>query len=246
MVIKNWNMNFLPSDRVSLENGILATKAERWGLCVDPQQQANRWLKSMLKNKNLMLLNFGKQTLLRDITGAVRNGIPVLIEDIEEQLNPGIDPILSRQEYVGDGGIKQIKLGDSVVDYDDHFKLYMTTKLPNPHYPPEVCIKVTIINFTVTTQGLEEQLLADVVVKEKPDVEIKRDEIVVQMDKDQRTLKKIENDILKLLNESEIEAILDADTLINVLDESKVTSKEIHERLADAQIVEEEINVTRN
>ena len=36
MQIKNWNMNFLPSDRVSLENGILATKAERWGLCVDP------------------------------------------------------------------------------------------------------------------------------------------------------------------------------------------------------------------
>ena len=122
----------------------------------------------------------------------------------------------------------------------------MTTKLPNPHYPPEVCIKVTIINFTVTTHGLEEQLLADGVVKERADVEAKRDEIVVQMDKDQRTLKKIENDILKLLNESEIEAILDADTLINVLDDSKVTSAEIHERLADAKVVEEEINETRN
>lgn len=84
------------------------------------------------------------------------------------------------------------------------------------------------------------------VVKERADVEAKRDEIVVQMDRDQRTLKKIENDILKLLNESEIEAILDADTLINVLDESKVTSAEIHERLADAKVVEEEINETRN
>ena len=236
----------MPSDRVSLENGILATKAERWGLCVDPQKQANRWLKSMLKNKQLLTLNMSKPTLLRDITGALRNGVPVLIEDLEEQLNPGIDPILSRQEYIGEGGIKQIKLGDAIVDYDDHFKLYMTTKLPNPHYPPEVCIKVTIINFTVTTHGLEEQLLADVVVKERADVEAKRDEIVVQMDKDQRTLKKIENDILKLLNESEIEAILDADTLINVLDDSKVTSAEIHERLADAKVVEEEINETRN
>jgi dynein heavy chain len=37
MIIKNWNMNYLPSDRVSLENGILTTKAERWGLCIDPQ-----------------------------------------------------------------------------------------------------------------------------------------------------------------------------------------------------------------
>jgi len=35
----------------------------------------------------------------------------------------------------------------------------MTTKLANPHYLPEVCIKVTIINFTVTKSGLEDQLL---------------------------------------------------------------------------------------
>ena len=35
----------------------------------------------------------------------------------------------------------------------------MTTKMANPHYLPEVCIKVTIINFTVTLSGLEDQLL---------------------------------------------------------------------------------------
>jgi dynein heavy chain len=138
----------------------------------------------MLKSNNIVLLNMNKPTLLRDVTGAVRNGVPVLIEDLEEQLNPGIDPILNRQEYVGDGGIKQIKLGDAIIDYDNNFKLYMTTKMPNPHYPPEVCIKVTLINFTVTTQGLEEQLLGDVVIKEKPEVEERRDAIVVQMDKD--------------------------------------------------------------
>lgn len=55
----------------------------------------------------------------------------------------------------------------------------MTTKLPNPHYPPEVCIKVTLINFTVTFVGLEEQLLGDVVIKEKPEVEAQRDKIVI-------------------------------------------------------------------
>lgn len=50
----------------------------------------------------------------------------------------------------------QIKLGEAIADYDKNFRLYMTTKLPNPHYPPEVCIKVTLINFTVTVEGLEE------------------------------------------------------------------------------------------
>jgi len=64
-------------------------------------------------------------------------------------------------------------------DYDEAFKLYLTTKLANPHYPPEVCIKVTLINFTVTMQGLEEQLLNDVVLKEKPKTMQQKDTIVV-------------------------------------------------------------------
>ena len=66
------------------------------------------------------------------------------------------------------------------------------------------------------------------------------------MDQDQRTLKNIENTILKLLSESTEEQILDEDTLINVLENSKATSKEINERISTALVVEEEINQTRN
>lgn len=64
----------------------------------------------------------------------------------------------------------------------------MTSKMANPVYPPEVCIKVTLINFSITFQGLEEQLLGDVVVKEKPEVEEQRDRIVLTMAADQATL----------------------------------------------------------
>ena len=66
------------------------------------------------------------------------------------------------------------------------------------------------------------------------------------MDSDQRTLKGIENTILKLLSESTEEQILDEDTLITVLENSKRTSKEINERIDQALVVEEEINNTRN
>jgi dynein heavy chain len=156
VVIRGWNIDGLPTDNTSCENGILTTKAERFGLCIDPQQQANKWIKNMHKKDKTVLLKFGKATFLREISAAVNNGFPVLIEDVLENIDPGLDPILMHSEFVGDGGIKQIKLGDSTQDYDSEFKLYMTTKLPNPHYPPEVCIKVTLINFTVTFEGLEE------------------------------------------------------------------------------------------
>jgi dynein heavy chain len=71
-----------------------------------------------------------------------------------------------------------------------------------------------------------------VVVQEKPEIEKKRDEIVVTMDLDQRTLKSIEINILKLLSESTEEQILDEDNLIIILENSKKTSKEINERMA--------------
>ena len=57
------------------------------------------------------------------------------------------------------GGRTLIRLGDSDIEYDRNFRFYITTKLSNPHYLPEVCIKVTVINFTVTRKGLEDQLL---------------------------------------------------------------------------------------
>lgn len=43
------------------------------------------------------------------------------------------------------------------------FKFFMTTTLPNPHYPPEIFVKVTVINFAITPSGLEEQMLAQIV-----------------------------------------------------------------------------------
>lgn len=140
----------------------------------------------------------------------------------------------------------QIRLGDATVDFDDNFNFFMTTKMPNPHYIPEICIKVTLINFTVTSAGLEEQLLADVVVAEKPEVEAKRDEIVLTMAADSKTLKDLESEVLRLLAGATTEQILDQDTLIDILEESKVKSAEINERMAQSKIVEEEITTTRN
>ena len=131
-------------------------------------------------------------------------------------------------------------------DYESNFRFFMTTKMPNPHYLPESFIKLTIINFTVTFMGLEEQLLGDVVVQEKPEVERKRDEIVVSMDRDKNTLVSIEDSILKLLAESTEEQILDEDNLIIILENSKSTSADILKRLSDAVVVEEQINDTRN
>ena len=64
-----------------------------------------------------------------------------------------------------------LKLGDKEIEYNPNFKFYITTKLSNPHYAPEISTKTTIVNFAVKEQGLEAQLLGTVVRKERPELE---------------------------------------------------------------------------
>lgn len=90
---------------------------------------------------------------------SIRQGMPLLIEEVAETIDPSLAPILGRR-IVMQAGRPIIKLGDTDVDYDENFRLYITTKLSNPHYLPEVCVTVTLVNFLVTVDGLEDQLLA--------------------------------------------------------------------------------------
>jgi dynein heavy chain len=241
-IIRDWNIQGLPADALSSENGLLVTKGRRWPLMIDPQGQANRWIRNMAGSE-LKIVKLSEPKFLRSLENAVRTGQPVLIEDVGETLDPALEPLLLKQT-IRQGGRMMMKLGDSLVEYDRNFKLYITTKLQNPHYLPEICIKVTIINFTVTKTGLEGQLLADVVKLERPELEDQRNSLIVNIAADKKQLKDIEDKILKLLFNSQGN-ILDDEELINTLNQSKITSATINNRIIEAQETEININNAR-
>uniref|UniRef100_A0A8C2GSU6 Dynein, axonemal, heavy chain 6 n=1 Tax=Cyprinus carpio TaxID=7962 RepID=A0A8C2GSU6_CYPCA len=241
--IRLWNAEGLPRDNVSTENGILVMRGRRWPLMIDPQDQANRWIRSKETKNGLKVIKLTDAGFLRTLENAIRLGMPVLLEELKETLDPALEPILLKQTFVL-GGRTLIRLGDSDIDYDKNFRFYMTTKMANPHYLPEVCIKVTIINFTVTKSGLEDQILSDVVRLERPDLEEQRSQLIVRINADRNQLKAIEDRILKLLFTSEGN-ILDNEELVQTLQESKVTSQAIKSRLVEAETTEEMINAAR-
>ncbi|XP_074052253.1 dynein axonemal heavy chain 6 isoform X2 [Macrotis lagotis] len=241
--IRQWNADSLPRDLVSTENGILVTRGRRWPLMIDPQDQANRWIRNKESQNGLKIIKLTDSGFLRTLENSIRLGLPVLLEELKETLDPALEPVLLKQTFVT-GGRTLIRLGDSDIDYDKNFKFYMTTKLPNPHYLPEVCIKVTIINFTVTKSGLEDQLLSDVVRLEKPELEEQRIQLIVRINADKNQLKAIEDKILKMLFTSEGN-ILDNEELINTLQDSKITSGAIKNRLQEAESTEKMINAAR-
>ncbi|XP_055256564.1 dynein axonemal heavy chain 6 [Moschus berezovskii] len=241
--IRQWNTDGLPRDLISTENGILVTQGRRWPLMIDPQDQANRWIRNKESKNGLKIIKLTDSNFLRTLENSIRLGLPVLLEELRETLDPALEPILLKQTFIS-GGRLLIRLGDSDIDYDKNFRFYMTTKLPNPHYLPEVCIKVTIINFTVTKSGLEDQLLSDVVRLEKPELEEQRIKLIVRINTDKNQLKAIEEKILKMLFTSEGN-ILDNEELIDTLQDSKITSGAIKVRLKEAESTEQMINIAR-
>jgi len=239
VTIREWGIAGLPQDTLSIENAIYVTRSRRWPLMVDPQGQANKWVKNMEKSNKLRIIKLSQSDFLRTLESSIRVGIPVLLENVLEVLDPSLDPVLLKQVYKSQGRML-LRLGDTDVDYSENFKFYITSTLANPHYAPEVCIKVTIVNFTVTIGGLEDQLLADVASLERPDLQQKKEELVISIAEGRRTIQELEDTILRLLAESSGN-ILDDEQLINTLDSSKKISKKTEESVAGAEVTTKEI-----
>lgn len=87
----------------------------------------------------------------------IQFGQPVLLENVGEELDPSLEPLLLKQIFK-QGGCDCIRLGDSTVEYSETFRFYITTKLRNPHYLPEISVKVTLLNFMITPEGLQDQV----------------------------------------------------------------------------------------
>jgi len=162
-----WASEGLPQDDLSIQNGILTTRSSRYPLCIDPQQQAMAWVKKKEAKSSLKVCTFNDSDFLKHLEICVNLGFSFLFESVDEYIDPIIDPVLEKN-LVKRGNAFTVKIGDKDVEWDDSFRLYLTSKIANPHYGPEIFGKVMIINYSVTLQGLEDQLLTEVVKYDAP------------------------------------------------------------------------------
>ena len=142
-------------------------------------------------------------------------------------------------------GRSLIRLGDKMIEYNDDFQLFLVTNKSNPFFLPEIFIKTTVINFNVTFEGLEEQLLGEVVKIENPIIEKQRDEFIVNLSRDKKILDENQIIILELLAKS-VGNILDDEDLISTLQESKTRSFEIEKNIEESDVIQVKLTESRN
>uniref|UniRef100_A0A8C4NSC2 Dynein, axonemal, heavy chain 1 n=1 Tax=Dicentrarchus labrax TaxID=13489 RepID=A0A8C4NSC2_DICLA len=241
--IRSWQISGLPKDNLSVENGVIAQYSLRWALFIDPQGQANTWIKNMERDNGLETMKLSDRDFLRSLENAIRFGKPCLLENVAEELDPALEPVLLQQTFKQQGSTV-LKLGDSVIPYHEGFKMYITTKLPNPHYSPEVSTNVTLINFTLSPSGLEDQLLGQVVAVERSDLEEAKNQLIISNAKMKQELKEIEDEILFRLSSTEGNPV-DNEELIQVLEASKIKAGEIKAKVLAAEQTEQDIDATR-
>ncbi|ELW68256.1 Dynein heavy chain 17, axonemal [Tupaia chinensis] len=175
------------------------------------------------------------------IEQAISEGDILLIENIGETVDPVLDPLLGRNT-IKKG--KFIKIGDKEVEYHAQFRLILHTKYFNPHYKPEMQAQCTLINFLVTRDGLEDQLLAAVVAKERPDLEQLKANLTKSQNEFKIVLKELEDSLLARLSAASGNFLGDT-ALVENLETTKHTASEIEEKVQEAKITEAKINEAR-
>lgn len=261
-----WKNEGLPEDQMSLQNAAIITNCARWPLLIDPQLQGTNWLKGHYQdfvstndskkegandgeeNKDssneFLRFSLNNKNSIAQLQLAITYGKKVLIENVQEEIDSILEPLLSRA-IVKKSTTLYIQVGNDQIEYSPKFRLYLQCKLTNPHFRPEIAAQCTIINFIVTEKGLEDQLLAMVVNYERQELETKRQELVRQQNDFEVKLSMLEETLLESLSSANPETILDNTELIDNLDNMKKTAMSIEIQKEEAKVTEKKINDER-
>jgi dynein heavy chain len=241
--VASWNNEGLPNDPVSTQNGAIMTTCARWPLMIDPQLQGVRWVRAREEPNGIVVVQQTQPKFLDRVVECVEQGLPCLIESLDENIDPVLDNVLGRVTY-NRGSKRMIKIGSFDVEYHPKFRLVLQTKLSNPIYKPEINAQTTLINFTVTEAGLEDQLLAVVVNHERPDLEEKRVSLLRNMNTMTIELQQCEDGLLTELSNATGD-ILENVALVENLEATKKKAHEIFKSMGLARVTQQTLAESR-
>ncbi|GAW79183.1 hypothetical protein PGO_021530 [Plasmodium gonderi] len=238
-----WIANELPSDELSIENAIIINNYIRYPMIIDPSDQATTFLLNQYKEKKILKTSFSDKNFIKNLESALRFGSTLLVYDVEK-----IDAILNsvlNQETHKQGGRLLITIGDSEIDYSPSFNLFLTSRDAHFQFTPDLCSRVTFVNFTLTPSSLQNQCLNMILKNERPDIDKKRCDLLKLQGEYKVKIRELEESLL--LELSNVKGnILDDDNVISTMEKLKVQAAEASREVSIAEEVMVEIETVSN
>ena len=226
-----WASHGLSDDSLSIQNAILLEKFTRYPLVIDPSGQATSFILSKFADRKIVNTSFVDPAFLKTLSTAVRFGTPVFARDCE-YYDPVLNPILNK-EVQRASGRNLVRIGADDVDFSPKFFILLATNDPLAHFPPDLCSRVTMINFSITSSSLTSQTLGTLLRSERPDVESRRVQIMKLMVEQNVRLRELEESILTRIGELQ-GAILDDDSFLSHLESTKEQAEQIVHEVANS------------
>lgn len=234
----HWQSLGLPSDNLSLENGVILENFLRFPLIIDPSGQAIEFAMNKFKNEKIQKTSFLDNAFRKTLAGAIRFGTTLLVENVEH-IDPILNPVLNK-EIQKTGGRSLVRIGTEEVDYSPNFKIILTTKNPAAKLSPDICSRVTLVNFTVTPASLQSQSLSLVLRKEKPKVEEERISVSKLQGEQLVRLRELEEKMLATLSATE-GSVLDDDRVVKGMEYLMKEGHEVEKQIANSSNVIKEV-----
>ncbi|RHY29832.1 hypothetical protein DYB32_004823 [Aphanomyces invadans] len=237
-----WSASDLPSDSLCVENAIILARFHRFPLIVDPSGQAARFMLNYFNSKasssasKITQTSFLDASFMKILASAIRFGTALLVHDVES-IDPILNPVLNRELYKT-GGRVLIRLAGEEIDYSPDFRLFLLTRDPSCRFSPDICSRVTFVNFTVTPSSLESQSLALLLKSEEPEIDAKRSSLLKLQGEYYAKLRELEDALLQHINSVQGN-ILDDDRVILALESMKAESADITKHVQDTQVIME-------
>ncbi|XP_034246592.1 dynein heavy chain, cytoplasmic-like isoform X2 [Thrips palmi] len=235
-----WQANSLPTDKLCTENAIMLKRLQRFPLIIDPSGQASEFIMKEYKKDKISKTSFLDDSFRAELKSALRFGYPLLVQDVENY-DPILNPVLDR-EWRRTGGRDLITLGDENIDWSPSFKIFLSTRDPTVEFPPELCSRVTFVNFTVTRSSLQSQCLDQVLKAERPDIDKKRSDLLKLQGEFHVRQRRLQDDLLQTLSEA-TGNILDDDSMITTLVTLRQEAAEISQKEEETGTVIAEIEI---
>jgi dynein heavy chain 1 len=233
-----WRGYGLPSDELATQNAILLERFYRYPLVIDPSGQAAAFLIRKYASQKIVQSSFLDSNFLKILASCIRFGTPLLVTDIEN-LDPILNPVLNK-EYTKTGGRTLIRLGTEDIDFSPKFLVILITRNPVAKFAPDLCSRVTVVNFTVTPASLESQLLGIILKSERPDVEHRRTQVMQQQAEQRLQLRELEESLLQSISAVR-GTILDDDVVIKNLEKIQGEAVVINQEVAKTELVMMEV-----